>query len=184
MTPAREQHPARRPRLGHALLFLSLGALTYAARLPGLRREALERVVAEANDDVRILRAAAERFRLRQGRWPDGDEPGDVPAELIFDLPRDFDPRGEDYVLQWTRLERLVREAPRRDAPSAGAEPGADRPTLLPSRPAASITEIGAITVVSGNGSLLAALHREHGPAASFVADSTWTLLVSGATGR
>jgi len=170
--------------MGHALLILSVGALTYAARLPSLRREALERRVAEANADVRILRAAAERFRLQQGRWPAGDVPGTAPAELIFELPRDFDPRGDGYAVQWTRLERLVRGASQGATPAVAPEPGVTRTIASPSRPATAITEIGAITVVSRNSSLLAALHRDPDPGreTSFIADSTWTLLVSGAT--
>jgi hypothetical protein len=176
------QRPARGPQLGHALLFLSAGALTYAARLPGLRREALERSVAEANADVRVLRAAAERFRLQQGHWPDGNAPGATPAELILELPRSFDPLHDGYAVQWTRLERLVQETLQSPIPAAG--PGAVRPTALPSRPIASISEFGAISIVSGNISLLAALYRDHGPAVSFVTDSTWTLLVPDAIRR
>jgi len=181
MTPPDRRQPSRGPRLGQALLVLSLGALTYSARLPSLRREALERRVAEAEADVQTLRAAAQRFRLQRGRWPEGAAAGASPPELTFELPRAFDPRGDGYSLQWTRLERLVHATP--DA-AAGPEPGSARPTVVPSRPVTDITEIGAITVVSGNPSLLALLHRDHGATASFVTDSTWTVLLVEPLGR
>ncbi len=184
MTPPDRRQPSRGPRLGRAFLVLSLGALTYSARLPSLRREALERRVAQAEAGIQTLHAAAQRFRLQRGRWPEGAAAGATPAELIFELPRAFDPLGDAYALQWTRLERLVHAPSGGAATNPGPEAASARPTVAASRPGTDITEIGAITVVSGNPSLLALLQRDHGPTASFVTDSTWTLLLAEPLGR
>ncbi|HSM59544.1 MAG TPA: hypothetical protein VK849_02050 [Longimicrobiales bacterium] len=165
-------------RLGHALLILSLGVLTFSVRAPKLRREAFERRVERVDEAVSILRGATERFHARRGRWPGGAAAGTVPAALRFDVPQRFAPAGEGYTLAWSRWERIVREpAPAADS-LAPSDPAPLRTSTLPSRPRIRVAELGGITVASADSSLRAALLARHGRERSFVHDTTFTIVL------
>lgn len=175
-----------------ALIGLAVVALVLAAILPTYRARALDRGVESATADVDALRLAAIRSRSATGAWPAAAAPGIVPEGAAAAFPGDSALARDGYTLEWRLWERVEevpapprpQTAPVLDAdeqPPAGGLVSADAP---PDSAAAEVVEVvrteGAIVVHSSRQLLLAALLRHFGSDVSFVADTMWTLLVSG----
>lgn len=151
-------------------LVLALAYPTLRARSFGLR-------VAEAGADIEALRRGAEGHLRESGTWPSSGPPGAIPIELIGAFPGDVDLGRETYTIQWVRFEVVDHvEVP----PEPNPEPnpldlGADSipPTIV-----AMPRRIGGIVVHTGDDALLAELLDQYGSEASFVRDTTWTLVL------
>ena len=178
--------------MGDALIGLAVVALVLAAILPTYRGRALDRVVESATADVDALRLAVIRSRSATGAWPAAAAPGIVPEGAAGAFPGDSALARDGYTLEWRLWERIEevpapprpQAAPALDAdeqPRAGGLVSADAP---PDSAAAGVVEVvqkeGAIVVHASRQLLLAALLRHFGGDVSFVADTMWTLLVSG----
>ncbi|MDA1104874.1 MAG: hypothetical protein O2956_14915 [Gemmatimonadetes bacterium] len=157
-----------------ALAFLAfLGALAY----PTVRVRAFRSLVEDVSSEVETMRSAAAGVFSRDGRWPDAGAPSAIPSELAGAFSGDSTLARDAYTLQWSRWEVVdYLPPPRASTPTptdADAPPDSVGPRLV-----AVIRDVGAIVVHSGNDALLAALLARHGPAVSFVRDTTWTLTV------
>jgi hypothetical protein len=166
---------------GDRLVILSVLTLGAAFVYPRIAHRAFERQLDRTVAAVDAVRDAASRVRAENGDWPEGAEPGSIPAELAARLPGGFPFTTEHYTLQWTSWE--ITEDPPEAIPQAVASTlpeGDDAPEpdfAVPIVPR-TIRAIGGLSVTARQPGLLAGLLERFGSTASFVRDSTWTLVL------
>lgn len=167
---------------GTALLVLACVAVVLAVASPWLRREAFTEHVDQTVSVIDSVRSAAERYREREGRWP-GDSPaGMTPTELSDLLPDDVSFVAPTYRLDWNRWTTVTKIDVSQSLPGSDAEPEAAPTPDSPTGPAYSFGVLAGITVHSADEGLLAALLDRYGRTASFVRDSSWTVVLTPAT--
>lgn len=161
---------------------VALVALLLAAVAPTLRARSHDALVERAERDVETLRVASEQYFASNSAWPTPGEPGAIPAEVASAFPGRATLAENEYSLQWRVLEMLEEQdaAPGfnptpADADAAPDSVGAER-VRVP-------VEIGSVLLRSSDDELLAALLARYGAEASFVRDSTWTLVVGVTSG-
>jgi len=167
------------------LSILSVGAAMVYPRLQERRfRERLDEVMAH----VEAVRTGAMEYFTDQRGWPAPAEPGRVPSELASLLPPGFAFTNSGYTFEWRRWETV--QAP----PDAGLAELPDVPELpelpellnvgepvvdtTPSTRPPTIRTIAALTVHAGDDAILVELLDFYGSRASFVRDTTWTLMM------
>ncbi|MBT8487804.1 MAG: hypothetical protein HKN72_15230 [Gemmatimonadetes bacterium] len=177
---------------GDAMMGLAVVTLLLAAILPTLRARAFDRVIESAVADVDALRLAAIRSSSATGAWPAAAAPGIVPLGAAAAFPGDSALARDGYTLEWRLWERVeeVPAPPRPETPpvlDADEEPPVGGLVSTDAPPDSALAEVievvhqeGAIVVHSSRQLLLVALLRHFGSDVSFVADTMWTLLVSG----
>lgn len=181
----------RRVGPGDALVGLSLLALVLAALVPTFRARAFDRLVEAAAADVDALRVAAEGQRRVRGSWPPAAPSGVIPSGVSVAFQGDTTMAREEYALEWRLWDRVEQvEAPPGppevvvvDEDEVPMSPAAVRPGDLPPDSVGPemmpiVTRVAGVVVHSANEALLAELLARYGPDASFVVDSTWTLVL------
>jgi len=161
------------------VILVALLSLVAALAYPTLRRSAFEARVERAVADVEQVRRSAVRHLERRGTWAPASDPRHPPAGLegqgldsVFSRP--------EYGIEWRRWEvvELEEVAPPPEGPGP-EEPGeAPLPIRLP-----VVRLLGGITLHTGEEALLAELAARYGDTASFVYDTTWTLVLPQRTG-
>lgn len=164
--------------LGDILVILSMLTLGFALVYPRLRHRAFTRQLEGAVAAVDTLRAASSNFLTQNRDWPAPSPEGVIPPELTSALPSGYSFVVEGYTLEWNRWETVedpvVVAPPTSAAPTPGDSPS---DTLLVAPPPTFHT-IGGLSVHAGDSALLAGLLRHYGTDASFVRDTTWTLVM------
>ena len=170
---------ARRRGAATADIVMAVAGITLliAAAMPTLRARSFEALVEAAATDVETLRSASEEYFSSTRAWPTPMEPGDLPPEVTTAFPGRASLSGPDYSVQWRLLEMLETQ----EAPDAVSRRPADADATPDSVRADQLQVpigIGGVVVRSASGELLAELLARYGARASFVRDSTWTLIV------
>ncbi len=176
----RRRSDTRGVATGDVIIGLSLLTLLLALVYPTLRARGFRGSLAETVSEVEVFRAGAERFRQVNDSWPAPEAPGAIPPELAGLFPGDASLAREKYTLQWGRWEVVdyVEAPPSSAPPPADAPPDTVGPELMP-----VVRQIGGIILHSSDGALLAELLQRYGTEASFVRDTTWTLVLPGRAG-
>jgi type II secretory pathway pseudopilin PulG len=171
---------------GDVLVVLSLLSLMLAIIYPRFGRTVFERRISAIVFEVEALRSAAQRHFEDSGEWPAEALPGVTPTELSDEPADEFSMLGEGVTLDWNVWEAVrdpdpvvEEQIPDEENPNLEslAQPpleGDDRP-----RPGPTIHPFAAITVHSGEASILAALFERYGGAVSFLHDGSWTLILA-----
>ncbi len=159
------------PTLSDALLVVASLALVVSLAGPYVRWTRFERRVGRVVLSIDSVRTSALRYRSRNGSWPEGTPTGEIPPELAAELSSGITSPNDGARLIWRRWS-VVK--PRSDEPAV-ATGAAD--TAVSTVPA--LDSLASIGIRTTDESLLAALLLHYGPAASFVRDSTWTLIIS-----
>ena len=160
---------------GDFVIGLALFALLLALVYPTLRARSFRGSLAETVTEVEAFRAGAQRSLQTTGSWPAPEVLGAIPPELSGVFPGETGLAREKYTLQWGRWEVVdyVEAPPSSALPPADAPPDTVGPEMIP-----VVREVGGIILHSSDGSLLAELLERYGKAASFVRDTTWTLVL------
>ncbi|MDH3206821.1 MAG: hypothetical protein OEO79_09420 [Gemmatimonadota bacterium] len=161
---------------GDVLIFLATLSIAAALLYPAWSTREFRATVEEAVADVETLSAAARVERDRRNRWPTPAPPGEAPPELsgLGQADGIFDRLG--YTLGWASWDVVdsVDAPPSTDAPAFDADPVAAEATpMVP-----VIRRVGAVTVHSGDESLLAELLEKYSGRTSFVLDTMWLLVL------
>lgn len=157
---------------GDVLVFLATLGVVVALLYPAWSVRGFRAQVESAVADAETLAAAARSFRDDNGRWPDASAPGEPPPQLSGLAGQDGLYGSAEYTLGWTSWAVVDSvPAPRpTDLPSADDAPQASAPPrMLP-----VVRRVGAVTVHSGDESLLAELLERYPDGASFVLDTMW----------
>lgn len=161
---------------GDVLIVLAALTVVLALAYPTLSARAFHADLAETFAQVEAVRTVARAHRLERGSWPASGEPGALPSELAGALGR-RDGTGTDgrATLQWTTWEVVdsVEAPPSAEQPPVDAPPETVPPAFLP-----LVRRVGAIVVHSADERVLAELLSRYGAKASFVRDTTWTLVL------
>ena len=171
----RRRSDTRGVTTGDFVIGLSLLTLLLALVYPTLRARDFRGSLAETVSEVEAVRAGARRFLQMNGSWPAPEAPGAIPPELAGLFPGDTGLAREKYTLQWGRWEVVdyVEAPPSNELRPVDAPPDSVGPELMP-----VVREIGGIILHSSDGALLAELLQHYGTDASFVRDTTWTLVL------
>jgi prepilin-type N-terminal cleavage/methylation domain-containing protein len=91
-------------------LVLVVAILSILARLalPSLQEATLRARAAAALGDVEVVRTAAANYHARTNAWPADAVAGQVPPELVSDLPEGFTFDRGEYQLDWDRFSLPV----------------------------------------------------------------------------
>ena len=161
---------------GNVLIFLATLSIAAALLYPAWRERGFRARVETAISDVETLSGAARSVRDDGNRWPTPAEPGESPREL----PRLAGENGVfsrlGYTLGWTSWEVVDSiEAPPLTDPVAADDVVTDSsgPPMLP-----VVRSVGAVTVHSGDETLLAELLEHYSDQMSFVLDTMWMLVL------
>lgn len=154
---------------------IALVTVVLALAYPTLKARSFRASVAAMVLDVDALREGAEDYLRASGSWPAPEATGTIPPELTHLFPGDTDLAREQYTLQWSRWEVVdyVEAPPSVEETPVDAPPDTVGLAMMP-----VVREVGGIILHSSNASLLAELLLRYGTDASFVRDSTWTLLL------
>jgi prepilin-type N-terminal cleavage/methylation domain-containing protein len=71
--------------------------------LPNFQEAAIRARAAAALGDVDVVRTAAVNYNARTNEWPAEAPAGQVPPELVADLPEGFTFDRGEYLLDWDR---------------------------------------------------------------------------------
>lgn len=143
---------------------------------PTLRALAFRGLVERAVAGVEALHGHALDARARGGAWPTATRAGLAPPELGGVYAGDSALTFPGYALEWRTLSVVeFLEAP---ATTPSGLPGDAPPASVAREMIPSVRPLGAIVLHSSNTSLLAEMLARWGPGASFVRDTTWTILV------
>lgn len=146
------------------------------AAAPTLTARTFRVLVERAVVDVEALHARALDTRASRGAWPTASPPGLTPPELVGAYPGDSALTFAGYTLEWRTLAVVeLVEAP---APPPSRIPGDAPPDSVAPEVIPSVRPLGAIVLHARDRSLLAEMLARWGPEASFVRDTTWTLVV------
>ena len=175
--------PAARAGLAVSDLVLALAGISVLAALlwPWMERWAFQDRVEAATEAVERTRTAMLDYREARGAWPPASEPGQVPDVMGPFLRGAVSFRGEGLLLQMRRWEALAAPEPSPALPPDAAErvePPTDRPSEGAEAPPPRTVPLAGLTVHASEPALLAALLDAYGSAASFVRDTTWTLVL------
>ena len=165
------------PTRGDAAIAVATAVFVWVTIAPTLRARAFRVLSESAVADVTSLRNASLASRRAAGAWPDPAPAGLAPPGLLPPGMSGDSPFVRDgYVLEWSSLSTVTYvEVP---APPVESAPGDAPPDEEVVELQPRVRDAGTIVVHSSNGDLLAALLREFGADASYVRDSTWTLVV------
>jgi len=155
------------------LIGLAILCVIGALALPTLRARRFRAEVDSTARSVQALRSSAEAHLARTGYWPTPADPGAVPPELGSGLSEVIS--GEAFTLQWTSWAVVdsVNAPPATSLPADDLPPDTVTPQKLP-----LVRDVGGIVLYSRKRTLLAELLARYGADASFVRDTTWTLLL------
>ncbi|MEM7416987.1 MAG: hypothetical protein AAF389_15875 [Gemmatimonadota bacterium] len=160
------------PHLG---LVLALGLLVAAAVRPVRQASSFERTRDAAVGEVQNLRLAVERRWGEYSSWPTPGALGEIPLEVAAAFPGDSILGGDGYRIRWHTVRYVsFSDEPIQDLPPEAIAAVDSIPTSVEEGTA----ESGLITLHSADPRLLAALLDEFRGDGSFVADSTWSLVV------
>lgn len=162
--------------VGDFVLLLALGSLSIALLYPTLRARTFQVVLSETLGDVEALRSGASRFWENNGSWPTPSGPGAIPPELIGMFPGHSTLTRDEYSLQWTSWEIVTMTE--RVVTTVELEPDDQAPDSAAVELVPVVSDIGGVVLYSTNQDLLAELLSSYGSTASFVRDTTWTLVV------
>jgi hypothetical protein len=172
----------RRPTLADVGVLMAAGVLLGVAAGPTVRARAFHGVVARAVLDVEALQARALEAQNRDGAWPTLTAVGMTPPELAGVYPGDSALTFDGYALEWRTLSVVDFVAAPAIVPTAvpgDAPPVSAAPERIPSP-----RRLGAIVLHASDPSLPAEMLARWGPGASFVRDTTWTLVIGRDPGR
>lgn len=162
---------------GDFLFGIAVLTLGLALGYPTIRARGFDASVAETVADVQTLRRSAEGYLRDNRAWPTPRAPGVIPSELFGAFPGQSDLRRGGYTLQWARFEVVdhveVPGQPNMESVPLDVSPDSIPPTLEP-----VVREVGAIVLYSSDDALIGALLERYGTRASFVRDTTWTLIL------
>jgi hypothetical protein len=170
------RHATRGAATGDILIFLATLSIAVALLYPAWSVRGFRARLETAISDVETLSAAARFTRDAGNRWPTPAAPGETPRELPGLGGADGVFSRLEYTLGWTSWEVVDSvEAPPPTDLVAGDEvvldPGG--PPMLP-----VLRRVGAVTVHSGDETLLAELLEHYSDQRSFVLDTMWVLVL------
>jgi len=175
MTPG-AGHAVRGAAAGDVLIFLATLSIAAALLYPAWSTRGFRATVERAVADVETLSGAARIVRDGRNRWPTPAPPGEPPPELaglgqaggIFERL--------EYTLGWASWDVVdsVQAPPSADVPALDADP--DETGAIPMLPV--VRRVGAVTVHSGDETLLAELLEHYADRTSFVLDTMWLLIL------
>ena len=157
-------------------------ALLIAAAMPTLNARSFQTLVEDAAMDVETLRSASEEYFASTREWPTPMGPGGLPPEVATAFPGRTTLTRPEYSVQWRLLEMLETQ----ETVAPAAPPPADADAVPDSVRGGHLQVpigIGGVVVRSNSNELLAELLARYGARASFVRDSTWTLIVGATPG-
>lgn len=170
--------PRRRGATTADVVIVAAGiALLIVATIPSLNARSFRALVEQAAADVETLRSASEEHFATTRAWPTPGEPGEMPPEVRTAFPGRTSLSRPGYSIQWRLLEMLEAQEASSAANPRPADADAPPDSVRADRLRVPIG-IGGVVVRSADGELLAALLARYGARASFVRDSTWTLIV------
>jgi len=159
------------------LIGLAVVALMSALVLPTVRARSFRSLTLHAVSEVDAVRDAVTRSFAQRGSWPAPTEAGEIPPGRSPEIGADSSRARPDYTIRWSVWEIVehVEAPPMAPTLPGDAEPpaGSVEPTLVP-----MVGSLGGIVLYSANEDLLAELLARYGSQASFVRDTTWTLIV------
>ena len=175
MTPS-AGHEVRGAATGDVLIFLATLSIAAALLYPAWSVRGFRSTVERAVADVETLSTASRVVRDGRNRWPAPAPPGEAPSELSGLGQADGIFGRQEYTLGWTSWDVVdsVQAPPSADLPALDAEPNGPAPP--PMRPV--VRRVGAITVHSGDETLLAELLEHYSDRTSFVLDTMWLLVL------
>ena len=170
----------RRLTAGDVVVLLAGAVLVWALAAPSLRHRGFERRVQEAADVAETIRSAAEGQLFTSDAWPASASPGEMPPEVRGAFQGRADLSYDGFSAEWRSWE-VVDSVPAQIAIIASPDPEAetDAPpdtAAIPMQP--DVRQIGAVSIHSGEATLLAALLQRFGSDRSFVYDTVWTLVL------
>jgi hypothetical protein len=165
---------ARDLTVADLMIALAGATVILALLLPTLRARSFRASVERTVSEVEAVRRAAESHFRTRATWPLAEAAGVTPPALTGILGDDLVRDG--YTLQWTRWSVVDSvETPRAPVETV---PGDAPPDDAPRAATPLVQLIGAVVVYSGDDRLLGELLARYGRDASFVRDTTWTLVL------
>ena len=151
--------------------------LLLAAAMPTLRARSFNALVDQAAGEISTLRAASEQHFASTSQWPTPGDFGEIPPEVATAFPGRTSLTHDEYSLRWRVLEMLEQRDEDPESNPIPADADATPDSVGPNQVSVPIG-IGGIVLRSGDDELLAELLARYGAQASFVRDSTLTLVV------
>jgi type II secretory pathway pseudopilin PulG len=161
--------------LGDMLIFVSVLAMVAALLYPAWKARSSRQRLAQAVSDVDAVSRAARSVRESTGRWPEGAPTGTVPPDFAVLAAQDSVFSRGDYALGWSvwNLVDSVPAPPDAGPASADAPPDSAKPRMLP-----VVHEVGAVSVASGDSTLLMELSEHYVDAAPLLLDTLWLMVL------
>jgi len=160
------------------MVIVAVLALGLAVVYPRMRERAFEGRLTQAVVNVNGVTTAASSFLEATGDWPEASAPGVLPTELGASVPAGHTMASSGHTVQWELWEVVVSP----DIPDVADDLLVNENDLpldsLTTHPQPEIHAIGSVSVRSREPALLAGLLRRYGAGASFVRDTTWTMVL------